>query len=102
MKRLIKKSKGKRKAQIKHAKRRFLSRFDLSLNDNEFKQMINKIQKGRAKFVRRQSNRVTIWDVPFDDKVIRCVYDKRTRVIVTALPIYGLTLKLREGVLNET
>lgn len=90
MKSLIRKSKGKRKAQLKHAKRRFADRFEISLNDNEYLQLVNKIQKGNAEFVERQSNRVTVWDVEHAEKTIRVVYDKRTKVIVTALPIYDL------------
>lgn len=93
MKNLIRKAKGKKKAQLKHAKRRFEGRFEISLNDNEYLQLINKIQKGRAEFVERQSNRVTIWDIEHNDKTIRVVYDKRTKVIVSALPIYGLENK---------
>lgn len=90
MKNLIRKAKGKRKAQLKHARRRFDGRFDIKLNDNEYLQLVNKIQKGNAEFIERQSNRVTVWNVSYNDKVIRVVYDKRTKVIVTALPIYGL------------
>lgn len=86
MKKMIKKSKGKRKAQIKHALRRFDERFDLQLNDNQYKQIVNMIQKGRAEFIRKQSNRITHWDVTFQDQVIRVVYDKARKVVVTALP----------------
>jgi hypothetical protein len=93
MKNLIRKAKGKKKAQLKHARRRFEGRFDIHLNDNEYLQLVNKIQQGRAEFVERQSNRVTIWNVDHQDKTIRVVYDKRTKVIVSALPIYGLENK---------
>ena len=105
MKKLIRRSKGKRKAQIKHAKKRFLSRFDMVINDNEYIQMINKIQKGRATFVRRTSNRVTIWDVPIREKIVRCIYDKNRQVIVTVLPVYGLEKNLDsigERIVNES
>lgn len=85
LKRLIRKSKGKRKNQIKHAKRRFKKRFDISLNENQYTQLINRIKKGQADFVKRQSNRVTIWDLEFEGHDIRVVYDKKTSAIVTAL-----------------
>ena len=85
LKRLIRKSKGKRKNQIKHAKRRFKKRFDISLNENQYNQLVNRIKKGKADFVRRQSNRVTIWDLQFEGHEIRVVYDKHTSAIVTAL-----------------
>ena len=85
LKRLIRKSRGKRRNQIKHARRRFKDRFDISLNDNQYKQLINRIKKGKATFVRRQSNRVSLWDIDFEGHLIRVVYDKKTSVIVTAL-----------------
>jgi len=90
MKNLIRKAKGKKKAQLKHARLRFDGRFGIQLNDNEYLQLVNKIQKGNAEFVERQSNRVTIWNIEHNNKIIRVVYDKRTKVIVSALPIYGL------------
>ena len=85
LKRLIRKSKGKRKNQIKHARKRFEARFDISLNENQYIQMVNRIKKGKAEFVRRQSNRVTLWDIEFEGHLIRVVYDKKTSAIVTAL-----------------
>ena len=85
LKKLIRKSKGKRKNQIKHARRRFDQRFDISLNDNQYIQLVNRIKKGKGTFVRRQSNRVTIWDIEFEENLIRVVYDKKTSAIVTAL-----------------
>ena len=85
LKRLIRKSKGKRRNQIKHARRRFKDRFDISLNGNQYKQLINRIKKGKADFVKRQSNRVSLWDIDFEGHLIRVVYDKKTSAIVTAL-----------------
>lgn len=85
LKRLIRKSKGKRKNQIKHARRRFDQRFDISLNDNQYLQLVNRVKKGNGTFVRKQSNRVSIWDIEFEGNLIRVVYDKKTSAIVTAL-----------------
>ena len=92
LKKLIRKSKGKRKNQIKHARRRFEARFDISLNSNQYTQLVNRIKKGKAEFVRRQSNRVTLWDIEFEGNLIRVVYDKKTSAIVTALYPDRLTL----------
>ena len=85
LKRLIRKSRGKRRNQIKHARRRFEKRFNISLNDNQYKQLINIIRKGKATFVKKQSNRVSLWDLEFEGHQIRVVYDKKTKAIVTAL-----------------
>ena len=95
MKNLIRKAKGKKKAQLRHARNRFNTRFDIQLNENQYLQLVNKIQNGTAEFVDRQSNRVTIWNVMHEETTIRVVYDKRTKVIVSALPIYGLENKPR-------
>lgn len=93
LKRLIRKSKGKRKNQIKHARRRFKQRFDISLNDNQYMQLINRIKNGKGEFVKRQSNRITIWDLEFEGELIRVVYDKKTTAIVTALYPEGRPLE---------
>jgi hypothetical protein len=60
-------------------------RFDVALNSNQYIQLVNRIKKGKADFVRRQSNRVTLWDIEFEGQLIRVVYDKKTSAIVTAL-----------------
>ena len=93
LKRLIRKSKGKRKNQIKHARRRFKQRFDISLNDNQYMQLINRIKNGKGEFVKRQSNRITIWDLEFEGELVRVVYDKKTTAIVTALYPEGRPLE---------
>ena len=85
LKRLIRKSSGKRRNQIKHARNRFQKRFDIRLNDNQYNQIVNRVKKGRASFVRRQSNRISLWDLDFEGQRIRVVYDKKTAAIVTAL-----------------
>jgi len=102
LKKLIRKSKGKKRNQIKHARRRFLNRFDIDINDNQYIQLVNKIQKGRAELVRRQSNRVSIWDLEFEGQMIRVVYDKKTKAIVTALyPPREKTQVIEEGSKNH-
>ena len=85
LKNLIRRSKGKRKNQIRHAFQRFEKRFDICLNDNQYNQLVNRIKKGKAEFVKRQSNRITIWDLEFEGQSVRVVYDKNTSAIVTAL-----------------
>jgi len=85
LKKLIRKSKGKKRNQIKHARKRFEKRFGIDLNENQYTQLVNRVKKGRAHFIRRQSNRISIWDVKFEGKKIRVVYDKKTAAIVTAL-----------------
>jgi len=78
---------NKRKMQKIHAKSRFFERHDILLTKDLHKELINNIQNGKAKFVKKQSNRVTLWDIDFTDKLIRVVYDKHRKLIITTLPV---------------
>jgi predicted oxidoreductase (fatty acid repression mutant protein) len=89
--------KGKKKAKIKtngkkasnqvgHIKQRFVERFGISLSNEDISSMISQIQKQTATFIRRQSHRVSIWQVPLQDRLFEVVYDKRTKTVVTVLP----------------
>jgi len=88
-KKLIRKSRGKRKNQIKHFSKRCKERLGLDVNDNQYTQIINKIQKGRAKLIRKQSNTRTIWEIMFEGKLIKVVYDKKRKTAVTTFPLNG-------------
>ena len=77
---------NKSRAQRSHAKRRFYERFGILLNRKDRQNLINQIQGNRAKFVEKESNRVSLWDVMVKGKIIRVVYDKDRKNIVTALP----------------
>lgn len=78
----------KAKAQRIHAKRRALQREAVLLTRADMRLMVQQIQAGKATFVRRQSLRVTLWDVAFRDHPVpmRVVYDKLRKNIVTILP----------------
>jgi hypothetical protein len=43
------------------------------------------IRGGEAKFVRRNSNRVTVWDLDYHGERLRVVYDKQRDIPVTVL-----------------
>ena len=72
---------NKRKAQIKHAMRRARERFGVEVSPGVLHDYVRRIQNREAKFVERQSNRITVWDL--DGK--RLVYDKQRKMIVTIL-----------------
>lgn len=82
----------KRQSQAIHAKRRARSRYGVTLNRHQLKALIVAIAEGRSTFIRAQSLRTTIHDVPFtppgkvDPVVLRVVYDKLRHQIVTCLP----------------
>ncbi len=70
-----------------HAKLRLHQRYGIVTNRFGLAELVKEIQAGRATFVQRQSNRVTVFDVPFRGQTVRCVYDKMRHSIVTALPV---------------
>lgn len=74
-----------------HTKQRLEERYDLKLNRHDLKTLVSKIQRGDAKFLRRQSNRVTHWMVNYLGKKILLVYDKKRQSIITALTKNGVT-----------
>ena len=43
-----------------HAKRRALERFDIFLFDEEYRDLATSIRRGKAEFVKKQSNRVSL------------------------------------------
>lgn len=79
--------KSKRKNQIAHAKRRMLERVGYVVGESSLNSIVNQIRGGKAKFVRRSSNRVTVWDVVYEEKKLRVVYDKLRKSIVTVYQI---------------
>lgn len=80
---------SKAKSQRKHAKRRALSRYGLALSRHHLDAIVLQIQSGKAKFVERQSNRVTLWEVSYEGHILPVVYDKIRKTCVTFLPTGG-------------
>ncbi len=72
-------------AQRKHSAHRLLQRFDIVLSKIEHDKLILDIQEGRAKFLDRQSIRVTRWMVTVNGKEFCAVYDKKQKQISTFL-----------------
>lgn len=76
---------SKATAQRRHAKRRLAERFGVEASNRDLAEWVAAIRLGRARFVERQSLRVTVWDVDHNGRTIRLVYDKHRGEIVTAL-----------------
>jgi len=70
-----------------HAKRRLSERYGIAVDRVGLAEIVILIQAGKSRFVERQSNRVTVWDVPFRGQVVRVVYDTMRHAVVTALPV---------------
>lgn len=80
------KSKAKERAQRRHAKERAFQRYGVWCTDQDLDFIVAQIQADEAKFVYRQSRRITLWDVEWADQTVRVVYDKTRKTVVTFLP----------------
>jgi len=69
----------------RHAKTRASERFGINFNQQVHDEVIEMIKNGKAKFIEKQSNRITLFDVLIDGKECRVVYDKERKLIVTFL-----------------
>jgi hypothetical protein len=76
----------KAQCQVIHAKRRALERYGLSLNRKSYGELVKIIQSGKALFLERQSNRISIFSLTYQEKQLKCVYDSHRHKIVTLLP----------------
>lgn len=75
----------KTKSQKIHFKRRFYDRVGVWLTKNDLAQISLMIKQGKATLVKRQSQRVTIWNMTYAEKNLNWVYDSKTKNVVTVL-----------------
>ena len=79
-------------AQRIHAKRRGFERYGIVLNQQSYWTLALTIRNSsngktnNARFVDRQSNRVTRWFVKHQSRWFPVVYDSKRKTIVTVLP----------------
>ena len=88
---------NKANAEMAHAIRRAKldARAGLDLTVEDYQWLTNCIRKqardpgkrAPVRFVRRQSNRVTVWDILLKGRTLRAVYDSQRGRIVTFLTI---------------
>jgi hypothetical protein len=74
-------------AQRLHAYGRALLRYDIELTDELHKRLIRAVQNGRSTPIEKQSLRLSVHEYNLDGKMIRFVYDKQRKQIVTFLHI---------------
>ena len=74
-------------AERVHSKNRFSERFNIDLTDekrlNIIKQIQNRHKDKEAVLIKKQTNRVSLYEVVVEEKVVRVVYDKIRKEIVT-------------------
>ena len=93
--------KSKSKTLEEHATKRLAERFGVKLTQCLWDDILHQIHNKKATFYKKQSNRVTIWDVlvnireqeVLDDKaeagdlMVRIVYDKMRKCIISVLTL---------------
>lgn len=57
----------------------------MTLNRQQYQDLVKIIRTNKAKFIERQSNRLTVWEVEYTDQKLFCVYDSNRHKIVTFL-----------------
>lgn len=82
----MKRTGGKAKAQRRHARVRAMERYGMELGPATRGRIIDAIRTGRSSMVERQTLRVSVHDVTIDERIVRVVYDRRRKEIVTFLP----------------
>jgi hypothetical protein len=85
---------NKAQSQRRHAKRRAVERYALDLNRKDLARIVADIQHGRARFLGRQSNRVSLFGVSLSIhgvmREVPVVYDRERKQVVTLLPLNEL------------
>ncbi len=69
-----------------HSKRRASERHQVSLNGKDLRNIVKLIQENRGKFIERRSLDRSTWEVKYNEQILRVVYSKRHKTIVTVLP----------------
>lgn len=82
---------SKRSYAICHTKYRARQRYGIRIAAEDNAAIVKAIQGRRAKFITKVSNRVTAFDVEWQGTVIRVLYDKNAKVILTVL---GMDMKI--------
>lgn len=81
------KRKPKKAKNLKtHTYVRAAQRYGICLDDDQQGAIVEDIQNNKCQFIERQSRDKTVWDVVFEEHILRVVYDKRYKSLVTILP----------------
>jgi len=76
----------KKKSEQIHASKRFMERGRINFSKRTNELFCKCIQNStNAKYVGKTSNRAVVWDITYEGKIYRCVYDKTRKQIVTLL-----------------
>jgi hypothetical protein len=77
---------SKKKSQMRHFRKRWVERVGELMTREKHEIIIQLIQNGQSKLIRKRSNRVSIHKIDLDDISYEIVYDKQRKQIVTVFP----------------
>lgn len=80
------KKRKKERDILRHVRRSFRVRWDIDLTDELHRQFVQQINKGRCRLIEKQSNRISVWGLVYNDEEMSVVYDKQRKMLVTVLP----------------
>ncbi len=69
-----------------HSKRRALERHQVRLNGKDLRSIAQLIQTNKGKFLERRSLDRSTWQVEYNNQLLKVVYSKRHKTVVTVLP----------------
>lgn len=81
----MRRRRSKRKDQQRHTRLRALERTGLNITVRDQEQIVQKIQRGECTMVRKQSNRVSVFDVEYEETTLRVVYDRHRKSLATIM-----------------
>ena len=70
-----------------HVKERALERFGFVISDEELQELVCIVQQNKAKFIKRKSKYVTVFECELHNQRVWIVYNRRNKQIMTML--YG-------------
>jgi hypothetical protein len=82
----------KKQSERAHAQQRLAERYGLVVSGKEYKGIVRLIAESSktnptARLIEYQSQRVSVWEVPWNDIMLKAVFDKFRQEIVTFLPL---------------
>lgn len=88
-------AKSKAELQRRHAVRRAWDRFQIDLNEQMRRTLINDIRRGKnrkyVEHVDKQSHRVSVWRFIWQGRDVAVVYDRQRKELVTFMPLEWIT-----------
>ena len=79
------KNKARIKQKILHVKDRVLERYGVEITKSQYTKLSTMIKCQQGTFVKKVSNRVTIWECILNGIPFWCYYDKNIHKIVTVI-----------------